>query len=74
MSRTTLDILSLNRTAGDDSLGRTLLRLAGLAETLHRHGGVQDTTQHDDPIAVQGWTDRLDAGYDAGAVHTEVDR
>lgn len=73
MSRTTQDILTLSRTAADGSLGKTLLRLAGLAETLHRHAD-QGGTLNADQFPVHGRTNGPDAGHSADTVHTEVNR
>lgn len=73
MSRTTQDILTLSRTAADGSLGKTLLRLATLAETLHRHAGASGTLNADQS-AVHGRTRGHVAGFESGSVHREVDR
>ena len=73
MSRTTPDILTLSRTAADGSLGKTLLRLAALAETLHRHADTNGTL-NPDQFPVHGRTRGPVAGLNPGSVHTEVDR
>lgn len=73
MSRTTQDILTLSRTAADGSLGKTLLRLATLAETLHRHADASDTL-NTDQFPVHGRTQGPVAGSEPGSVHREVDR
>ncbi|MCC7144907.1 MAG: hypothetical protein IT443_00525 [Phycisphaeraceae bacterium] len=69
----TLSWTQLLERSGDQNLGQALVRLAGLAEAVHRHEQARLVPNSIPPAAEHGSNRRL-PNEDPTAVHTEVNR
>ncbi len=68
-------LIDLYRDSNDEHVGRTLVRLARLAEAVHQHEATKIPARKD-PIGVQGRDPGAvvpDGRQHAAPVHTEVD-